>query len=90
MADSPPAVREWALVSTCNRVELYACLETNAPESALADFWAMNHPTFSAELIGHTYYYRGSAAIDHLYRVAGGLDSLILGEPQILVQVAGA
>jgi glutamyl-tRNA reductase len=90
LTDAPPAVHEWVLLSTCNRVELYACLDQNAPESVLPDFWAMNTPISPAELASHTYYYSRDAAIGHLYRVAGGLDSLILGEPQILGQVADA
>jgi glutamyl-tRNA reductase len=90
LADHPPAVREWVLLSTCNRVELYACLEPDAPANALVEFWAANNRVSPAELASHSYEYSGRQAIDHLYRVTAGLDSLILGEPQILGQVADA
>jgi glutamyl-tRNA reductase len=91
LADNPsPAIQEWVLLSTCNRVELYACLDRHAPESLLADFWLANNPASPAEFASHSYHYSDQEAIDHLYRVAAGLDSLILGEPQILGQVADA
>ncbi|QNP39893.1 glutamyl-tRNA reductase [Lysobacter solisilvae (ex Woo and Kim 2022)] len=82
-----PAVREVALLSTCNRTELYAVADDNG--DTLAD-WLATHPDDAGDL--HAYLYRHSEAdaVRHLFRVATGLDSLVLGEPQILGQVKDA
>ena len=87
-----PSVREVALLSTCNRTELYAVAEDDG--RALGD-WLANHPDDSSAFGGHdlhAYLYRhqDDAAVRHLFRVATGLDSLVLGEPQILGQVKHA
>lgn len=93
-----PGVAEVALVSTCNRTELYAIADDGG--DALAD-WLASHPG-DAEALAHgaslhdgtlhDYLYRhaGGDAARHLFRVASGLDSLVLGEPQILGQVKQA
>jgi glutamyl-tRNA reductase len=82
-----PQVREVALLSTCNRTELYAVADDDG--RALCD-WLATHPEGSGDL--HAYLYRHSEgdAVRHLFRVATGLDSLVLGEPQILGQVKHA
>ena len=88
-----PGVREVALLSTCNRTELYAAADN---DRVLAD-WLATHP--GADEAGtdpaldlHAYLYRhaGDDAARHLFRVASGLDSMVLGEPQILGQVKQA
>ncbi|MDQ6997485.1 MAG: glutamyl-tRNA reductase [Mariprofundus sp.] len=83
-----PAIREAALLSTCNRVEL--TVVTHDPDAAIAAV----HEWFSAtakmeieEVREHLYSHTTDAAIRHLFSVASGLDSLVLGEPQILGQV---
>lgn len=80
-----PPVREAALLSTCNRTELYAIADDDG--RALAD-WLARRP--DADLSAYLYVHRGSEAARHLFRVATGLDSLVLGEPQILGQVKQA
>lgn len=87
-----PAVREVALLSTCNRTELYAVCDDDG--SALAH-WLATHPGDDASLAGgslqaYLYQHRDAEAARHLFRVATGLDSLVLGEPQILGQVKQA
>lgn len=90
-----PGVREVALLSTCNRTELYAATEDDG--SALAE-WLATHPegdgapgsTPGQALHAYLYRHRGDDAVRHLFRVASGLDSLVLGEPQILGQVKQA
>ncbi|MEJ7746774.1 MAG: glutamyl-tRNA reductase [Luteimonas sp.] len=82
-----PEVREVALLSTCNRTELYAV--TDGDGSSLID-WLATHPQGSADLRAYLYQHRGVDAVQHLFRVAAGLDSMVLGEPQILGQVKQA
>lgn len=81
-----PSVQEAALLSTCNRTELYAV--TDQPD-ALAD-WLATHPDGSTDLHAYLYRHADGEAARHLFRVATGLDSLVLGEPQILGQVKQA
>ena len=74
------------LLSTCNRTELYAHADD---DQVLAD-WLANHPDGGNELHAYLYRHRDADAVRHLFRVATGLDSLVLGEPQILGQVKQA
>lgn len=78
-----PQVAEAALLSTCNRTELYAVAENPAP---LAD-WLDAH---ALGLRDYLYQHHEAEAVRHLFRVATGLDSMVLGEPQILGQVKDA
>ncbi len=83
-----PAIREAALLSTCNRVEMTAV--THDPDAAIAALheWFSNKAAMDLEqVISHLYSYTTDDAVRHLYAVAAGLDSLVLGEPQILGQV---
>jgi glutamyl-tRNA reductase len=86
-------IREAVIVSTCNRLELYLVAE--APVSGSAAFaqclgtGAMRTPA-AMDYGSHLYVREGKPAVSHLLRVASGLDSLILGESQILGQVARA
>lgn len=82
-----PQVHEVALLSTCNRTELYAVADDDG--QALAD-WLATHPDEVGDLHAYLYRHRDADAVRHLFRVATGLDSLVLGEPQILGQVKDA
>ena len=82
-----PEVHEAALLSTCNRTELYAVADDDG--QALAD-WLATHPDEVGDLHAYLYRHRDADAVRHLFRVATGLDSLVLGEPQILGQVKEA
>ena len=84
-----PGVDEAAIVSTCNRTELYV----NAGDGATAqvDEWLHRfHDIESGHLTPHFYHYQSGEAVRHLFRVATGLDSMVLGEAQILGQVKQA
>ena len=83
-----PGVAECMIVSTCNRVELIALIDQ--PGVQLTDFFS-NHFDIEAATIGpHIYEHRDRAAVSHLFRVAASLDSMVVGEPQILGQVKEA
>lgn len=83
-----PQVHEWALISTCNRVELYVVAAAGEDiGSVLVALFAEAHGSVPAALQHHLYLLRDGEATGHLLRVAAGLDSLVLGEPQILGQV---
>jgi len=78
-----PDVAEAALLSTCNRTELYAVAE----DGDVLSSWLATH---AEGLEGYLYRHRDADAVRHLFRVATGLDSMVLGEPQILGQVKDA
>jgi glutamyl-tRNA reductase len=83
------AVNEAAIVSTCNRTELYC----NLPDADSADViaWFRTYHSLSAEeLDPYIYTHLDNQAVQHILRVASGLDSLVLGEPQILGQIKDA
>lgn len=82
-----PQVEEVVLLSTCNRTEVYAVGENAAP--AVAE-WLATHAAESTDLHAYLYRHQEGDAARHLFRVAAGLDSLVLGEPQILGQVKDA
>ena len=83
-----PGVLECMIVSTCNRVELLAAVagEYTDPAEFLFERFAVDRVL----LRPHLYEYRGRDAVRHLFRVASSLDSMVLGEPQILGQVKEA
>lgn len=81
-----PAFHEAALLSTCNRTELYCNLE-DADCSAVIHWLCQYHKLQLADIEPYLYIHTDQAAIDHVLRVASGLDSMILGEPQILGQM---
>ena len=84
-------VREAALLSTCNRVEVYAASpDADAAIAALRRDLAERAHTTEAELAPHLYVRVDVDAVHHLFRVAASLDSLVVGEPQILGQVKQA
>ena len=76
---------EVAIVSTCNRTELYLGAENSAVEPAM-DWLAEAGGTDRQRLGHHTYVLENADAARHAFRVASGLDSMVLGEPQILGQ----
>lgn len=82
-------VEEAALLSTCNRTEIYAQV-AEGKEAGVAVWLAERHQLTPEALSGYLYQHSDDAAVRHLFRVATGLDSLILGEPQILGQVKDA
>ena len=83
-----PGVKEAALLSTCNRTELYCVAEGSSLDFAA---WLAQHRQMSvSELRRVIYQHSGEQALEHMMRVAGGLDSLVLGEPQILGQMRDA
>jgi glutamyl-tRNA reductase len=85
-------VREGVLLSTCNRVEVYAVVdEIESGYGGIQDFLADAHLSLSSEqLTPHIYWHQGDRAISHLFRVASSLDSMIVGESQILGQIKDA
>jgi len=82
-----PGVTECMIVSTCNRVELLAAVEGDAP---VADFLSNRFGIDAPMLAPHLYEYRDKDAVSHLFRMAASLDSMVVGEPQILGQVKEA
>ncbi|HOZ04294.1 MAG TPA: glutamyl-tRNA reductase [Arenimonas sp.] len=82
-------VHEAALLSTCNRTEIYAQIDAGA-ETALLQWLSQQHGLSADTLQTYVYEHVDAHAVRHLFRVAAGLDSLILGEPQILGQVKTA
>ena len=85
-------VKEGVLLSTCNRVEVYAVVnEVEAGYGRVQEFLADTHLALSSEeLTPHLYWNTGDRAIGHLFRVACSLDSMVVGEPQILGQLKDA
>jgi len=81
--------REMVVLSTCNRAEIYAVTGPDGPD-AIARFFGEYHHVPLARLSEHLYVRQGAEAARHLFRVAAGLDSLVVGEPQILGQVKAA
>ena len=78
--------REAAILSTCNRTELY-CAREDSDITPLADWLGSFHELSPDSLRPHLYNYQDELAVRHVFRVAAGLDSMILGEPQILGQM---
>lgn len=81
---------EAAILSTCNRTEMYAASDIANPLDASAQFLAHYHALNFAELRPHLYMLPQDSAVRHAFRVASGLDSMVLGEPQILGQMKDA
>jgi glutamyl-tRNA reductase len=78
---------EVAILSTCNRTEIYATSESDA--QAIQQ-WLVAHTAIAAADLVNNYCYEDHEAVRHMMKVAGGLDSLVLGEPQILGQMKSA
>ena len=84
-----PDVRESAILSTCNRTELFLAIDGNF-ELDLVGWLAGFHDVDPDMLVPHIYQFKDLQAAKHMIRVASGLDSLVLGEPQILGQFKDA
>jgi glutamyl-tRNA reductase len=83
-------VYEAAILSTCNRVELYCGLKEVADFSIIVQWLSNYHMLPTVDLQPYLYQYVEKRAVRHILRVAAGLDSVVLGEPQILGQVKAA
>ena len=83
-------VSECCVISTCNRTELYAVTESRENDAVLIDYLSALTGVPRADFESHLYTRAGHKAVSHLFRVAAGLDSMMLGEPQILGQVKTA
>ena len=83
-----PGIGECMIVSTCNRVELLVAAEDEA--APLCDFLSGYFRIERGEIEPHLYEYRDKDAVRHLFRMAASLDSMVVGEPQILGQVKEA
>lgn len=81
---------EGCIVSTCNRSELYGLTEREDGIPEIADFLSRFHGIERDVLLGAATSARGDESVRHLFRVASGLDSLVLGEAQILGQIREA
>jgi len=83
-----PSIEEGIIVSTCNRVEVVAIAEDgDSAVDSLTDFLAQGEHVSRPDLVEHLSVYRGREAVRHLFRVAASLDSMVVGEPQILGQL---
>ncbi len=80
---------ELVLLSTCNRVELYAAAsdDEELDRNAVAEFLAGQHQLSTDEVVEQMIYRSGNEAVEHLFTVAASLDSMVVGESQILSQV---
>ena len=86
-----PDIIEHTILSTCNRVEIYARANgQNSAIQSIKQFICDFHGLSAVQLEEHFYSYSNEAAIEHLFRVSSSLDSMILGEAQILGQVKDA
>ncbi len=84
-------VPEGAILSTCHRVELYAAApDARQAETELKRFWSEQRNVPAWDFEPHVYRLTGQEAVAHLFGVACGLDSAVIGEPQILGQVRDA
>ena len=89
VAENAAHAPEAAIVSTCNRTEIYCAGDPAGLEQTLT-WLAQSGGVSPHELRSHTYHLQGDAAARHAFRVASGLDSMVLGEPQILGQLKDA
>lgn len=86
-----PGIEEGMIISTCNRVELYANVQdTRQATESIKAFLSEFHSINRASLDNSLYIYDDIQAVKHIFRVAASLDSMVLGEPQILGQLKDA
>ena len=89
---SQTAISEAAILSTCNRTEVYGRLPADPKQSeecnlVVAQWLANFHQVALDQVQHHSYFQQADQAVKHMMRVASGLDSMVLGEPQILGQL---
>jgi glutamyl-tRNA reductase len=82
-------VNEAAILSTCNRTDLYLGMQAGS-DAAVRDWFRGYHGLSGRDLERYMYIHQADGAVRHVMRVASGLDSLVLGEPQILGQLKSA
>lgn len=82
-------VEEAAILSTCNRTEIYCSLGDSEPGEAV-DWFQQFHGLADGQLRRHLYTHPNAMAVKHVMRVASGLDSMVIGEPQVLGQLKSA
>ncbi|MBW8804907.1 MAG: glutamyl-tRNA reductase [Catenulispora sp. 13_1_20CM_3_70_7] len=86
-----PNVHEAAALATCNRIEVYAGVDKfHAAVTEVIELLAVHTGIAQAELTPHLYVHYDGRAVQHLFAVACGLDSMVVGEPQILGQIRTA
>lgn len=83
-------VDEAVILSTCNRVEVYTGSVEAPPAGRVVQFLASFHGVWPETFAPHLYRHEGGEAVRHLFRVASGLDSLVVGEAQVTGQVRAA
>ena len=84
-------VNEGIILSTCNRLEVYTLVhDPKVAKKAVIDFLGRACDIGPERFVDHLYFCLDEAAVNHLFRVASGLDSMVLGEPQILGQITDA
>src|SRR5262245_15272924 len=85
------SAQEMVILSTCNRVELYSVHDGTPPAAeTVAEILARRHGVAAETLSPALYHHLGTDAVRHLFRVASSLDSMVLGETQIIGQVKDA
>ena len=88
--NSIPDVEAGVILSTCNRSEIYAVINADNAQEILSQYLADTHQISREEIDAYLVYFEDNAALEHICNVACGLDSLVLGEPQILGQLKDA
>ncbi len=81
---------EMVILSTCNRVEFYALVRADDGGQGIMDYLASTRGVRTRKLRKHSYQFQGEDAVKHIFRVAASLDSMVVGEPQILGQFKDA
>ncbi len=91
LASRDGPIREALVLSTCNRVEILVSADPGTdPGPLVLSRWAGHCNRDAGRLAPHVYAHLGTDAVEHVFRVASGLDSMVLGEPQILGQMKDA
>jgi glutamyl-tRNA reductase len=88
--NSIQGIEACVILSTCNRSEIYSIVDDDNAQQILSDYLATTHNIAREKLDPYLVYFEGDDALKHICRVATGLDSLVLGEPQILGQLKDA
>ncbi|MCX7771020.1 MAG: glutamyl-tRNA reductase [Proteobacteria bacterium] len=83
-------IKECIILSTCNRVEVYLVCNDENWQDSVANVFSSFHGVDKKELLSHLYFKENDDAIKHIFKVASGLDSMVLGEPQITGQLKEA
>lgn len=84
-----PGIQEVAILSTCNRTEIY-CYKESDEHATLIEWLQSSQGLVQENIVPYLYIYKAQQAVAHMLRVASGLDSMVLGEPQILGQMKTA